>query len=118
MTTINYDGRLFRVLQNVANGESSAETVFRYAQSGNILTATYEGGGVTHGYLLGAVDEGGRLDFHYMHRNAKGAVMTGHCSSTPSLRPDGTLLIHERWEWTSGDHSQGESMIEEFGRWR
>ena len=49
----------------------------------------------------------------YHHVNAAGELMTGVCRSTPELLPDGRVRLHERWQWTSGDGSSGESVIEE-----
>jgi hypothetical protein len=45
--------------------------------------------------------------------NDAGELMTGRCRSTPELLPDGRLRLHERWQWTSGDGSEGESVVEE-----
>jgi len=39
--------------------------------------------------------------------------MTGICTSTPEILPDGKIRLHEKWRWTSGDLSEGESVIEE-----
>ncbi len=52
----------------------------------------------------------------YQHVNRDGELMTGHCRSTPELLPDGRLRLHESWQWTSGDGSRGESIIEEIKR--
>ena len=30
------------------------------------------------------------------------------------LLPDGRIRLHEKWQWTSGDLSSGESVIEEI----
>ena len=49
----------------------------------------------------------------YQHLNADGKLMTGTCISTPEELNDGRLRLHEKWQWTSGDVSKGESVIEE-----
>ena len=55
----------------------------------------------------------GSLDIRYHHVNAKDELMTGICRSVPEVLSDGRLRLHEKWQWTSGDSSSGESVVEE-----
>ncbi|GAB5519424.1 MAG: hypothetical protein RhofKO_16750 [Rhodothermales bacterium] len=112
--SINYDGRTFRAIQNASNGEVSDETRFHYRQEGEVVWATYDGGSVRMGTLVATVDAAGVLNMRYAHVNTEGQLMTGRCQSTPEVLPDGRLRLYERWQWTSGDHSTGESIIEEL----
>ena len=113
MNAIDYHDRRFRAVETTANGEVGGDTLFHYRQHGDVIWATYEGGGVQLGTLVAAVDEAGGLDMRYAHVNAEGDLMTGECRSTPEVLPDGRLRLHERWRWTSGDESSGESVVEE-----
>jgi hypothetical protein len=110
---INYHQRTFRSVSNTDNGEVGAETIFHYRQQNNLVTATYEGGSIRYGSLIALVDEQGQLDMRYQHVNIQGELMTGRCHSVPELLPDGRLRLHETWQWTSGDLSSGQSVIEE-----
>lgn len=110
---INYNGKIFRPISNTANGETSAETVFVYQQTGNILTASYSGGGIKLGQLIGLVDVDGNIDMRYHQVNQKGELMTGVCQSRPEMLENGKIRLHESWQWTSGDFSSGTSIIEE-----
>jgi len=112
--TINYHNKRFRSIQNTDNGETSSETVFHYKQEGNILTSEYSGGQIVKGHLIGLVDDAGNIDMRYHQNNIKGELMTGICQSTPELLPNGKIRLYERWEWTSGDRSKGESLLEEL----
>ena len=109
----DYDGRTFRPRFNTESGEVTGETLFTYHQRGDVIWATYEGGHARFGTLVGTVDADGNLDFRYAHVNTEGEIMTGTCRSTREQLPDGRLRMHERWQWTSGDQSQGESILEE-----
>ena len=113
MRGINYNDRFFAPVSNTDNGEVGSATVFHYRQRGDVVWATYEGGGVTFGTLVATVDEEGRLDMRYSHVNRDGRLMTGVCESVPERLPDGRLRLRERWRWTSGDRSRGESTVEE-----
>lgn len=111
---INYHNKIFKPVSNTENGETSDETIFYYKQTGNILTAEYSGGKIKYGHLIGIVDENGNIDMRYHQVNEKGALMTGICQSKPEILDNGKIRLHETWEWTSGDRSKGQSIIEEL----
>ncbi|MGB1207386.1 MAG: GNAT family N-acetyltransferase [Chitinophagales bacterium] len=111
---INYNNKQFCPIVNAENGETSSETIFLYRQSGDILTASYNGGKIKTGHLLGKVDEFGNIEMRYHQVNTAGELMTGFCHSKPEILADGRLRLHETWQWTSGDGSKGKSILEEI----
>jgi hypothetical protein len=111
---MNYHDKKFRPTRNTENGETSNETLFHYKQVGNILTSEYAGGKIKYGHLIGLVDNTGKIEMRYHQVNESGELMTGICSSTPEILSNGKIRLHESWEWTSGDKSKGESIIEEL----
>lgn len=113
MKKMNYNNKTFAVVSNTKNGETSNETIFLYKQVGNILTSEYSGGKIAKGHLIGLVDENGNIDMCYHQVNEKGELMTGICKSKPEILENGKIRLHESWQWTSGDKSKGESIIEE-----
>jgi len=118
MSTYHYHHKYFRSATSTENGEVSSETLFHYRQKEpNIIWATYEGGEILFGTLSGCILPNGELEFCYQHQNQAGTFMTGKCRSTPSLLADGRIQLQERWQWTSGDQSKGESVIEEVSKW-
>jgi hypothetical protein len=76
--------------------------------------AEYSGGDIVRGHLLAVCDDDGRLKMEYLHINASGHLMAGHCSTTPEVMQDGRLRLHEKWEWTTGYRSSGTSILEEI----
>ena len=110
---VNYNNKTFKPVSNTENGETSDETIFRYKQEGNLLTAEYSGGKINYGHLIGLVDEQGNIDMRYHQINDAGILMTGICNSKPEQLPNGKIRLHETWQWTSGDQSRGESVIAE-----
>ena len=110
---INYDNKKFRPIQNTQNGETSEETIFEYKQNGNILTSEYSGGKIQKGHLLGLVDDNGAIEMRYHQVNDNGQLMTGICFSKPEILENGKIRLHETWQWTSGDKSKGNSILEE-----
>lgn len=110
---INYNNKIFKPISNSENGETSNETAFHYKQEANILTSEYSGGKIKKGHLIGLVDEEGNIEMRYHQINEKGELMTGICSSKPEVLENGKIRLHETWQWTSGDQSKGNSIIEE-----
>jgi hypothetical protein len=50
----------------------------------------------------------------YHQLNINHELMTGICKSKPEILNNGKIRLHETWEWTSGDKSKGNSIIEEL----
>ncbi len=110
---VNYQNKTFKSISNSPNGEVDSTTVFQYVQQGKVVSAEYYGGGIIKGHLIATVDDKGVLDMHYHHVNNKGELMAGVCISTPEVLPTGKIRLHEKWQWTTGDNSKGESIVEE-----
>lgn len=111
---VNYDNRSFRSISNSETGEVGGETLFRYHQEDNIVWAEYSGGEIVRGTLIAKVLPDDSLEMRYQHINRWGELMTGVCKSIPERLTDGRIRLYETWQWTSGDQSSGESVIEEI----
>ncbi len=111
---INYHNRRFRVKATSTNSETDTNTIFHYKQEGEVLSCEYSSAHITKGHLLGTVDEAGTIRMRYHQINTKGDLMTGICTSTPEIQADGKILLHENWEWTSGDRTKGSSQLIEI----
>ncbi|MFK8046527.1 MAG: n-acetylglutamate synthase [Crocinitomicaceae bacterium] len=111
---MNYNDKKFKPVSSTDNGEVAEDTIFEYKQDRNILTSNYAGGQILSGHLIGLVAEDGTIDMRYHQINRKGELMTGTCTSTPEIMPNGKIRLHENWQWTSGDQSSGKSVLEEI----
>lgn len=111
---MNYNNKRFIPVSNTENGETSEETIFEYRQKGTILTSTYKGGKIKEGHLIGLVNKDGTIEMRYHQVNTKGELMTGICFSKPEIMDNGKIRLYEAWEWTSGDRSKGNSILEEI----
>ena len=111
---VSYDRRRFRALENTENGDVAPGLEFLYRQQGSRVWATYSGSGVRFGSLVAAADRDGALDMRYRHFTDSGETREGRCRSRPETLPDGRLQLHESWQWTNGDRSSGQSVIEEI----
>ena len=109
----NYNGRVFKSVQHSENAETVEGSIFEYHQEGNIVTCSYKSRNIKQGHLMAIVHSDGGLDMRYHQVNSKGQLMTGHCQSTPELLANDKIRLHEKWKWTSGDLSEGHSILEE-----
>ena len=109
-----YGGRLFRPVKTQGASETTSETIFKYEQKDALVTATYSGGDIRLGHLIGMVNKNGSLDMRYHHVNTDGKLMTGTCHTIPEVLEDGSLRLHETWQWTSGPKTAGTSILEEL----
>jgi hypothetical protein len=111
MTAPSLDGRRFRAVADVTGGEVGTATVFEYHERDGEIWASYGGGAIRRGYLVGTRD-GDRLDFRYSQLNAEGQTANGHCVSVVRMLEDGRLRLEETWEWESRPGA-GTSVVEE-----
>ncbi|MCL2011398.1 MAG: hypothetical protein FWG75_01210 [Cystobacterineae bacterium] len=112
---INLNNKQFKSTSNSENGEVSSDTVFYYKQNGGIISATYQGGSILQGQIIGKIFEDNHLEFAYQHINKNDEIMTGKCISYPKLNEDKKIIIEEYWEWTCRDKSKGQSTLIETG---
>ncbi len=111
---INYNNRKFAGVANSTTGQVSGETIFEYFQQGNQLTARYSGGEILSGQMIGIVHDDNSLEFVYHHIDVHGHLRSGYCHSKPEILEDRRIRLHEKWRWTYGGDSEGESVIEEI----
>ncbi|TDL65203.1 n-acetylglutamate synthase [Rhodococcus qingshengii] len=111
---MDLNGRSFVSIENTDNGEVSSKTIFDYTQEGNIISATYSGGEIVKGTLIGVIKDDGCLEFRYNHVNNKNEIRGGQCISTPEILPDGRLRFYENWKWLDSEATEGNSIIEEI----
>lgn len=111
---MNYNNKKFKPISSSENSEVNSETIFIYKQVANILTSNYNGGDIVKGHLIGLVDEDGTINMRYHQINKNGDLMTGICVSKPEIMPNGKIRLHETWQWTSGNKSKGQSVLEEL----
>ncbi|HAA13105.1 MAG TPA: n-acetylglutamate synthase [Cytophagales bacterium] len=114
---MNYNNRIFRAVSNDEHGAVDDSVRFHYRQKGNLLSATYQGGTIREGHLLGTVAEDGSLHFLYHQVHQDGTLHSGECWSKPEELADGRLRMHETWQWTNGQAGKSvlEEVIEESG---
>lgn len=112
MSVPSLDGRTFRDVTPDHLGDVGGDTSFAYHEDAEgTIWATYSGGGVRRGYLVGT-RSGDELDFRYVHLTIDATTAAGHCTSRLESLADGRLQINETWQWESRPGA-GTSVLEE-----
>lgn len=114
LTMINYHDKKFKLVQTTSNGALSEDIVFHYQQKDHLLWCRYRSESILLGHLIGTVAINGTISMSYHQVDQSGKIMTGTCQSSPEILPDGKIRLYEKWQWTSGDRSMGESVLEEW----
>jgi hypothetical protein len=107
---LDYDGRRFRGTGYAPGADAPVAT---YRQRGDLLWADFAGGAVRRGSLAGVCRPDGTLEFTYAMVLSGGAILAGHCESTPEVLPDGRIRLHERWQRYGQHAASGTSQLEE-----
>ena len=110
---LDYNDRLFRASTNSAGGDVDDRTLFSYRQYGDVVWATYQGGAIAFGTMVGVLRDDDVLDMRYQHVSTRGELRCGRCLSTPEVLADGRVRLHEAWEWTEGSVGAGASIVEQ-----
>ena len=66
------------------------------------------------GQILGIADDFGCITMPYQQINKEGELRSETCISTPKIKENGKLKLHELWKRTSGELSEGSSILEEI----
>ncbi len=112
MKKYDLNNKKFKAINNSDNGNVGSDTTFHYRQVGNNIWATYAGGNIELGTLIGVMD-GDNIKLIYQQLNPEGEFLTGYCDSTISTI-NGKIRLDEKWRWTCKDYSEGTSLLEEI----
>lgn len=111
--TIDYHDRHFRTVTNSDGGDVDDRTHFHYRQQEEVVWATYRGGSIALGTMVGVARPDGSLDMRDQHVSTAGDICTGRCVSRPELLDDGHVRLRETWQWTDGRTGSGTSIVEQ-----
>jgi hypothetical protein len=111
---LNLNNKKFVNAKNTSNGEVSHQTIFNYYQVGERIEATYSGGSIENGHLLGFMTSEKTFTIAYHHINEKNELRLGECNTEMEIQANGKIKLIEKWQWRNGDCSIGESILVEI----
>lgn len=98
--------RTMRPIQTSANSVIGPQTIFSFSESGGMVSATYAGGAIWSGFLVGS-RTGDRLTFRYLQADTRGGIQSGDSTCEVRRLPNGLLQVIE-------DYGNGTNVIEEL----
>jgi hypothetical protein len=110
---IGYDGRIFHSAAAETADPGGSTVVGHYHQDGEVIWAEFAGGRVVRGSLAGRCGPDGVLDLAYCQLLNDGGVVSGRCTSYPTVLEDGRVRLTEHWERYGAHAGTGVSVIEE-----
>lgn len=111
--TINFNDILMNVPETDADGVVNSETIFKFSQTNNTVTAEYSGGKIEKGFLIGSLNDD-ELNFSYCQKQMDGKLDYGE-SKCEILKDDsGKLILIEYFEWKSRPGIKGKNVFREM----
>ncbi len=109
------DNIIMNVVKTAENGVVDADTIFRFHQEGNTITAEYSGGKIKAGFLVGAFTAS-VLDFTYCQQRVSGELDHGKSRCLLSVdEARGKLRLEEQFEMdTEGGRAAGTNVFLEM----
>lgn len=107
-------GCLFKTVSSSDSSQTNEDTIFKYEQVTDLVMATYSGGDIRYGQMIGKILEDGTLDLRYQHMDRAGEIKTGICRTRVETMPSGRLRLYEDWQWTCGSEAKGQSILDEI----
>ena len=109
--SISLDGVKMHVVSTAEKGEVNADTLFNFTQNGLIISASYAGGKVQLGYLVGTLSDE-ELNFRYAQVDNSGRLDSGHSTCEVGQTVGGKIQLIEHFKWDSREGS-GTNVYEE-----
>src|SRR5919106_2547563 len=100
-TDLSLDLLLFRVAETSPASVITEETTFEFRELDGVVEASYSGGGVGQGFLVGR-RESDRVATAYSQITTNGGLLTGTAKMQIDRGTSGTLRLTEDFKWADG----------------
>jgi hypothetical protein len=111
---IDLDGKRFTLISNSAGDAQPGQTVFTFQQNGPAIRATYEGGGVRLGAMVGRFADDGVLDVLFQQVTSAGKLCGGEGRLRLETAADGKLRFVDDWRFTTHAEGGGQAIWQEL----
>jgi hypothetical protein len=114
MSEFDFNNKTFVLVQNTDNGQVNADTVFKYSQSGDLVTADYYGGSIKYGKIIAKLNID-TLDMFYQCITISNELKAGKAIAKISMTGNGKMRLVLDWEWLNNANEKGQSEYIEVG---
>lgn len=106
MSEINFNNKTFSLLENSENGKVNSETIFKYKQEGNLVTANYYGGNIKYGKIIANLSNN-TLNMLYQCITTENELKAGKAIAEISLTINNKMKLKLNWEWLGDKNEHG-----------
>ena len=110
----NLNGKQFTLISNTAGNAEAGGTIFTFVQSGRAVRATYEGGGVVLGAIIGQFENEGHLTVLFQQVTSAGKLCGGEGQIEVTTSADGKLRFVDDWRFTINGEGGGQALWQEL----
>ncbi|WP_396602096.1 hypothetical protein [Algibacter sp. R77976] len=108
MPEFNFNNKTFSLLENSVNGKVNSETLFKYKQEGNLVTADYSGGTIKYGKIIANLSNN-TLHMLYQCITTENELKAGKAIAEISLAKNKKIKLKLNWEWLGEKNENGVS---------
>ncbi len=110
MKHLNFNNKTFALVENSKKGKVNAETVFKYKQKGDLVTADYHGGPIAYGKIIAHL-KGDTLHMLYQCFTVDNELKAGKGTANISHTNTGKLKLDIDWQWMTDSKAKGKSQF-------
>ena len=110
----NFNNKTFALVDNSSEGKVNSDTVFKYKQDGDVVTADYYGGTISYGKII-AVLKDDELDMLYQCVTTDNELKAGKAIAKISITDNNRLRLKLNWQWLNKGEEKGTSEYIEVG---
>ncbi len=108
MGKIDFNNKMFSLVDNSKNGKVDTSTVFKYKQEGDLVTADYYGGTIKYGKIIAQLKDK-KLHMLYQCITIDNELKAGKALADITFTEENKIALSLNWEWLNGDNEKGVS---------
>jgi len=101
------------VVRTASNGIVNEETIFVFSQNDNFVSASYSGGKIKQGYLVGYLDND-KLIFSFCQLQIDGKIDNGQSVCELLINENGKIKLIENFKWATNNCETGINIFQEI----
>ena len=111
MEAFNFNNKTFSLIENSELGETNTETVFKYKQKGDLVTADYHGGSIKYGKIIAHLIED-KLHMVYQCITTNNELKSGKAIADIIINENNKMKLKLNWEWLNTNEKGVSEYIE------
>ncbi len=108
MQQFDFNNKTFSLIENSEKGKVNSDTIFKYKQDGDVVTADYYGGSVKYGKIIAHLKDD-ELDMLYQCITTENELKAGKAIAKISLTKDHKIKLVLNWQWLNKEQETGVS---------